>query len=345
MPLDYEYKRYFIILQEEEKGYEIAGGKIPTGYVKIEIQKDKVKVTGFIQNIIWDEKSEYKMVMLAPKSKIAIDLGRFRIDKSGRGEFYCELDSDNVLGSGIEVTEFQAALVASGERVPLFGYIGRERVDWKEWYNKKEEIKIEEIIEEEPEEEIEEIIEEEPEEEVLPPEIIEETIEEEPEVEIPSHDEMEETPYCHYFHDVNMGGISGEEYEKSNMHKRLVKVLRNLDEFKGFHESEKHRWYVIGNKLHLLNSVIINLNGARMPLSYPYIAEGYSPWIKYCIIGVEYDDGEINKVFIGVPGAYKSACKQCFNYKGFTGYKKTKKENMGYWIMCIDLKKETLCRK
>lgn len=373
MPLDYEYKRYFIILQEEEKGYEIAGGKIPTGYVKIEIKKDKVKVTGFMQNIIWDEKSEYKMVMLAPKSKIAIDLGRFRIDKSGRGEFYCELDSDNVLGSGIEVSEFQAALVASGERVPLFGYIGRERVDWKEWYNKKEEIKkeeiieeieeellppeiIEEIIEEEPEVEIlppdviEELIEEEPEEEMLPPHVMEEMIEEEPEVEIPSHDEMEEeikeeVPYCHYFHDMNMGGISGEEYEKSNMHKRLVKVLRNLDEFKGFHESGKHRWYVIGNKLHLLNSVIVNLNGARMPLSYPYIAEGYSPWIKYCIIGVEYDDGEINKVFIGVPGVYKSICKQCFNYKGFTGYKKTKKDNMGYWIMCIDLKKETLCKK
>ena len=409
MPLGYEYKRYFIILQEEEKGYEIAGGKIPTGYAKIEIKKDKAKVTGFIQNIKWDEKSEYKMVLLAPKFKTAIDLGRFRMDNSGRGEFYCELDSDNVLGRGIEITEYEAALVASGPRVPLFGYIGRERVDWKEWYNKKGEIKKEEvkkevikeepevemlppdvikekakeepkkemlppevkkeiikeepkkemlppevkkeIIEEEPKKEIcppdviEETVEEEPKEEMCPPDVMEEIIEEEPEVEMPSHDEMKEVPYCHYFHDVNMGGISEEVCEKKDVYKRLVKALRNLDEFKGFQESGKQRWYVIGNGLHLLNSVIINLNGARMPLSYPYIAEGYGPWIKHCIIGIEYDDEEINKVFIGVPGAYNSICKQCFNYKGFTGYKKTKKGKMGYWIMCIDLKKETLCRK
>lgn len=181
---------------------------------------------------------------------------------------------------------------------------------------------------------MEEIVEEEPEEEIPPYDVIEEIIEEEPEEEAPPHDVMEEMPYIHYFHDVNVGGIPESEYGEGNIYKRLTKALRNLDEFNGFEESGKHRWYVVGNKLRLLNSVIINLNGAMMPLSYPYIVEGYSPWIKHCILGVEYDDGEINKVLIGIPGAYKSQCKPCFSYKGFTGYKRVKR---GKWVtgLCV----------
>ena len=46
-----EYKRYFIILQEDDKGYEMSPGKTPTGYVKIEIKNNKVRLNAFIQNI------------------------------------------------------------------------------------------------------------------------------------------------------------------------------------------------------------------------------------------------------------------------------------------------------
>ncbi|HCJ56715.1 MAG TPA: hypothetical protein DHV55_04660, partial [Clostridiaceae bacterium] len=67
MPLGYEYKRYFIILQEEDKGYEMTAGKIPTGYVKIEIKKNRVKVGGFIQNMKSDTKSKYKLNLLAAR--------------------------------------------------------------------------------------------------------------------------------------------------------------------------------------------------------------------------------------------------------------------------------------
>ncbi len=395
MPLGYEYKRYFIILQEEEKGYEIAGGKIPTGYVKIEIKKDKVKVTGFIQNIIWDEKSEYKMILLAPKAKIALDLGRFRMDNSGRGEFYCELDSDNVLGRGLDITEFTAALVASGARVPLFGYVGRERVSWKEWYNKKEETPKREIIEEvreevqeeteiieevreEAQEETEiieevrekvqeeaeiieevrekvqeeaEIIEEVREEVQKEAEIIEEVreeVQEEAKIIEEAREEAQEDeepiyrqmPHQHYFHNVDMGGVF--EY-KDSMHKRLVKALRNLDEFRGFEKIGNQRWFVLGNNIYILNSVIINLNGVKMPLSYPYIAESCSFLMSRCILGVEYDDGEIMKILIGIPGVYKRECKPCYRHKGFTGYKRTKNGKIGYWIMCIDIKKGKIC--
>ena len=134
------------------------------------------------------------------------------------------------------------------------------------------------------------------------------------------------------------------EYSKENKHKRLTNVLRNLEKFEGFGEWENINWFVVGNRLHLLNDIIIDLNGTRMPLSYPYIIEGCGTRIKHCILGVEYDNREIAKLYIGIPGIYKSQCKPCFNFKGFSAYKKTQDNKMGYWIMCIDLRRGRLCK-
>ena len=71
-----EYKRYFIILQEDDKGYELSPGKIPTGYVKIEVKNNKVRLNAFIQNIKLEDRVEYRLILVSSAKKLAVDAGK-----------------------------------------------------------------------------------------------------------------------------------------------------------------------------------------------------------------------------------------------------------------------------
>ncbi len=130
-----EYKRYFIILQEDEKGYEMSPGKTPTGYVKIEVKNGKVKLNAFIQNVKLEDHVEYRLIMVSTNKKLAVDIGKIIIDGSGRGELSYEFESDNVLKSGMSIGDFAVAAVTSGESVPLSGYTGRDKLEWKGKYD------------------------------------------------------------------------------------------------------------------------------------------------------------------------------------------------------------------
>ncbi len=153
-----EYKRYFIILQEDDKGYEMSPGKIPTGYVKIEVKNSKVRLNAFIQNVKIEDRIEYRLILVSSSKKLAVDVGKIIIDSSGRGELSYELESDNVLKSGLGIGEFTVAAVTAGAALPLSGYTGRDKMEWKGKYEvvnrqKAQEapridkkIKIEEIV-------------------------------------------------------------------------------------------------------------------------------------------------------------------------------------------------------
>ena len=135
MPVNNEYKRYFIILQEDDKGFDVSAGKIPTGYVKIEVKNGKCKMNTFVQNVKCDEKMEYRLTLVAPAKKVGVDVGKIMIDGGGRGELYYEFESDNVLKSGLSISEFLVAAVTSSNSIPLSGYIGRDRMEWKGKYD------------------------------------------------------------------------------------------------------------------------------------------------------------------------------------------------------------------
>lgn len=141
-----DYKRYFIILQEDEKGFEISTGKIPTGYVKIETKNGKAKLTAYVQNVRNVENSPYHILLIAPLRKTAVDLGKIILDHSGRGEFNHELEADNVLESHLELSHFMIAAVTSGASIALSGCIGREKLDWKGKYNVINKIRDAEIV-------------------------------------------------------------------------------------------------------------------------------------------------------------------------------------------------------
>ena len=157
-----EYKRYFIILQEDDKGYELSPGKIPTGYVKIEVKNNKVRLNAFIQNIKLEDRVEYRLILVSSAKKLAVDVGKIIIDGSGRGELSYELEPDNVMKSGLSIGDFNVAAVTCGSSIPLSGYTGRDKLEWKSKYdivNKPEvqeapridkKIEIEEIVPEIP---------------------------------------------------------------------------------------------------------------------------------------------------------------------------------------------------
>ena len=85
------------------------------------------------------------------------------IDSSGRGELSHELESDNVLKSGLNIGDFNVAAVVSGTSVPLSGYSGRDKLEWKNRYDLVNRHKAEEVYRIDKEKIIEEIVSEIPE--------------------------------------------------------------------------------------------------------------------------------------------------------------------------------------
>lgn len=166
-----EYKRYFIILQEDDKGYEMSTGKTPTGYVKIEVKNGRVRLNAFIQNVKLEDQIEYRLILVAAGKKLAVDIGKIIIDNSGRGELSYELESDNVLKSGMNIGDFTVAAVTSGEAVPLSGYTGRDKLEWKGKYDVVNRQKPQEAARIDKKIIIEEIVPEIPE-AVKPPEVV-----------------------------------------------------------------------------------------------------------------------------------------------------------------------------
>ncbi|MGE5676782.1 MAG: hypothetical protein ACM3ZR_01880 [Pseudomonadota bacterium] len=166
-----EYKRYFIILQEDDKGYEISSGKTPTGYVKIEVKNNKVKLNAFIQNVKLDDRIEYRLLLIASVRKLAVDIGKIVIDGSGRGELSYELESDNVMKSGLNIADFNVAAVTAGASAPLSGYTGRDKQEWKGKYEVLNRPKPTEEVRKEKKPPVEEIMPPEPPAPILPPEI------------------------------------------------------------------------------------------------------------------------------------------------------------------------------
>lgn len=398
MALNSGYKRYFIVLNEEEKGYEITGGRLPTGYVGIELIKNKIKIKGFIQNIKTDDKSDYKLYLSTSSDGNIIEIGRL-LTENGKGAVTRELDSQDSKYSA----DYSSAVVMSGDSIVLFGLNGdaQKKADLITLYYKKlkkpeEEShqqedfksivfdKIETVTEEqaerigtnvtvdkaEPEEiivriDIEDTIKEtgsdiekkgrvfEKTELILDakPESIDginEEIEEEELFTGEGSRGLDQQHFYHHFHQICDEDIklkSKEDIKQTGKYPEITELFKNLAEVDKIDDMGNRRWYAVDDKLHLLNKITININGINMPLSYPYLAKGCGPWINGGILGAEYDGTTLKKIFIGLPGVYINHFEPYFKMKGFTKHIKAKKGGKGYWLMCIDLHRGSLCEE
>lgn len=135
------YNRFFIIFQEEDKGYGTGPDRPPTGYVKVETKSDKSKVTVYVQNLKPFENGEclYKCYLIShqdDKSHVAY-LGIMDIDELGRGESSWESGAENAFDSKISIEKYNAAAIVVDREgmnavvAPLAGYMSKEKFEWR----------------------------------------------------------------------------------------------------------------------------------------------------------------------------------------------------------------------
>lgn len=133
------YNRFFIIFQEEDKGYALAIDKQPTGYAKIENRNGRCKITVYAQNLK-KEKGPYHFYVIDTVKTPAhvVKIGEVKIDEIGRGETCFEYNEENIAESNCPIEKFNVAVIiakgSAGEMIaaPLSGYTGKEKVIWKD---------------------------------------------------------------------------------------------------------------------------------------------------------------------------------------------------------------------
>ena len=142
--MDYKrYRRYFIILDREDSGFDNKPGKSPKGYTKIEIKNGKGLLSHFVQNLKYNEKDPYiyrgYLIGTAENQPIYADSGSIVIDQQGKGELNWRFDPENVDGKGNPIDAFNVIAIV-GEKLgavsaavtaPLVGFMDKKKVPWK----------------------------------------------------------------------------------------------------------------------------------------------------------------------------------------------------------------------
>lgn len=153
------YSRYFIILQEDEKGCALASDKQPSGYAKIEIKNDKCKITYYVQNLKKDKEPYYMLLICNKKDmKKLINIGILNIDDHGRAEVTFECNIDNIGSTGISTEKISGAAIIKNVNnriiIPMSGFASTDIPgDWKSYVIVEHENKRE-VEEERKEEEV-----------------------------------------------------------------------------------------------------------------------------------------------------------------------------------------------
>lgn len=137
MPSKKSYNRFFIILQEDQKGYGLDVNKAPSGYAKLEMRNDRAKTSFYVQDIK-KQSGPYYMVLIAQGNggnKELINLGQINIDDGGKADVSNEHDANNIANTNIGMDKIQGAGICriNGTRVNpvMVGFIcGEELKNW-----------------------------------------------------------------------------------------------------------------------------------------------------------------------------------------------------------------------
>ena len=132
------YSRYFIILQEDEKGYAVASDKLPSGYAKLEMKNEKCKISFYVQNLK-KESTPYYIALICGKkdaNKI-IKLAELNIDEQGKAEITNESPIDNIANLGLSMDKISGAAIVrfidTNMVSVMCGFIGSDIPEWKKF--------------------------------------------------------------------------------------------------------------------------------------------------------------------------------------------------------------------
>lgn len=155
MPSKKSYSRFFIILQEDQKGYGTEESKSPSGYAKLEIMNDKAKASFYVQNLK-RQKGPYHMILIVQgkNQRELINLGQINIDDMGKADICNEYNANNVANTSLSMDKVQGAAICRviGDKVNpiMVGFsCGEELRDWNSYpiaANEKQGLKVAEII-------------------------------------------------------------------------------------------------------------------------------------------------------------------------------------------------------
>ncbi|MCT4593772.1 MAG: hypothetical protein N4A57_05830 [Anaeromicrobium sp.] len=143
-----KYRRYFVILGQEDEGFSLQIGKSPKGYTKIEIKNGKGVLTHYIQNMKYFYEAEYVyrsyLVSTNKDHIIYVDNGILKVEESGKAELKWTFNPDNMDGKKTSMKDFNVVcIVAESTKeakrksiiIPLAGYIDKKKVLWKEAFS------------------------------------------------------------------------------------------------------------------------------------------------------------------------------------------------------------------
>lgn len=373
------YSRYFIILQEDEKGYALGSDKLPSGYAKLEIKNDKCKISYYVQNLK-KESAPYFMVLICNKKDVKkiIRIGELNIDENGRTEVSFEYPVENVANCSIGVDKIVGAAIVRFMNNNLIsvmsGFTSTEIPEWKSFdvsedetrkvdveLEEKEEVKV--ILVEEPkrnifdeyelkieevkktEEEIDEI-------EILPVE--EERIEVDNEIYGEEYKSVLNEDEYYNGEDLRHKNKEKQEENKEKHYKGIVgsffeDLVLDFEELKGYFEEIKRcQWYKVPvirpEDMHSSHDY-----NKQTVVYYPML--NYYPYIgkhKHFIMGYKFDkDNKMKYLVYGVPGR-KARMDQPFGGKsGFVTWVplvpgEEEEHSMGYWLMFYDFNNSTI---
>lgn len=334
------YSRYFIILQEDEKGYALGSDKLPSGYAKLEIKNDKCKISYYVQNLK-KESTPYFMVLICNKKDVKkiIRIGELNIDEHGRTEVSYEYPVDNVANCSIGVDKIVGAAIVRFMNTNLIsvmsGFTSTEIPEWKSFevsedHKKMQDGELEEKVEvkpiklEEPEgnifDEYEMNIEEVKKTEEEYPRDLEEQIEEiellpveQEQIEVDSETDEEENKYVlnedEYYNDEDLRHKKKHEEHKEdhymgNMGTFFKNLVLGFEELEGhFEEIKRCKWYKVPVSRPEDMHSCQDYNKHTV-VYYPML--NYYPYIakhKHFILGYKFDkDNKMKYLVYGVPG-------------------------------------------
>lgn len=359
------YSRYFIILQEDEKGYAPSGDKMPSGYVKLETKNDKCKICFYFQNVK-KENTPYLLILICnkPECKKIICVGEVNIEQTERNEYIFEYPMVNIAETGISVDNIcGAAVIKTIDKdiiSILSGFTSSEAPIWKGFeLLVKPKVQEKELVNEEKQEQIVEEIKNENVENKFDDyeRLIEET--KEKHIECDNDEQMERVvPENHETianndeqeqkDEISDQYRKSEKDHKNKKHKSeefYEELIKDMHEEKGIcTEINNTKWYKIDSEKLKHANEISDVN-KYIVIYYPMM--NYYPYItKYghYLIGYKYGKcGELKYLVYGVPGKRNFYDQPYGGKSGFVTWlpldsRECGKNAMGYWIMFFDYK-------
>ncbi len=132
------YRRYFVILEVEDKSFGTVKNEGPRGHGKIEVKNDEgllsINCQGLKKHNGRDRYRWYLINTGKEGEPTIVEVGPMEVDDKGKGEIVWEFNTENVKGSMESIDDFNVLVLAFQSKdsrknlvVPLVGYIDKEK--------------------------------------------------------------------------------------------------------------------------------------------------------------------------------------------------------------------------